>query len=75
MGLHLYVPDEEDRGINWECTAHEMLEYASRAEPRLVVSPPCSLGFSHSDSDGLDCKKSPAWRLTCPECLCTTSLI
>lgn len=39
MGLHLYVPDEEDRGANWNCTADEMLRYSSGAEPQQVLAP------------------------------------
>lgn len=35
MGLHLYVPDEEDRGTNWDCTVEEMLRYSSGAESQL----------------------------------------
>jgi len=39
MGIHLYVPDEQDRGTNWNCTVEEMLEYAAAAEPQQVSSP------------------------------------
>lgn len=34
MGIHLYVPDEQDRGTNWNCTVEEMLRYAADAEPQ-----------------------------------------
>jgi len=39
MGLHLYVPDEEDRGTNWDCTVEEMLRYSSGAESQQVLAP------------------------------------
>ena len=39
MGLHLYVPDEEDRGTNWNCTVEEMLRYSSGAESQQVLAP------------------------------------
>lgn len=39
MGLHLYVPDAEDRGIDWNCTVEEMLRYATGAESQQVLAP------------------------------------
>ena len=39
MGLHLYVPDDQERGTDWSCTAEEMLRYATGAEQQQVLAP------------------------------------
>lgn len=38
MGFHLYVPDAEDRGTDWNCTADEMLQYSNGAESQQVLA-------------------------------------
>ena len=62
MGLHLYVPDEEDRGTNWSCTVDEMLQYAAAAEPQQVLTPlfPFSAFFPNPWDSGF--KSLLAWR-------------
>ena len=59
MGLHLYVPDEEDRGINWNCTAEEMLRYSSGAESQQVLALTL-LGLPLLIPDGLGYRNSLA---------------
>jgi len=39
MGLHLYVPDAEDRGTDWNCSVEDMLRYATGAESQQVLAP------------------------------------
>ena len=39
MGIHLYVPDQVDRGANYNCTVEEMLQYSSGAESQQVLAP------------------------------------
>jgi hypothetical protein len=74
MGIHLYVPDEEDRGTNWDCSVDELLQYTSSAESQQVLAPEF-LSFPILIRTGLVYENLLAWRLTSPECLFTTSLI
>jgi len=38
MGLHLYVPDDQERGTDWNCSVEEMLRYATGAEQQQVFA-------------------------------------